>query len=195
MSTHTARRARFLTARGRDRLRALLGLGVVLALGVVGTGAYWSDQAQVTSGSFTTGRLDLKVGNPAVDNNPPAFATDFALADMVPGSTKEATLLVTNAESVAFTYTVTASATNSGAGTDQLGSALRLSVFAGATCTGTALADTVAPSALNLSRPSLSGGASTSLCFRASLPTTASTDLQGKSSVVTLTLTANQVQP
>ena len=178
------------------RLRAVLALGLVLAVGVTGTGAYWSDQAQLTSGSFSTGRLDLKVGNPAVDADPPAFTTDFSLSTMAPGSQKEAVLQVSNAETLPFTYTVTASATNSGAGSDQLGAALRLSVFA-ATCTGSPLAgaDTVAPSALNLSRPQIAGGASTSLCFRATLPTSASTDLQGRSTVVTVTLTATQVQP
>ena len=52
-----------------------------------------------------------------------------------------------------FTYAVTGSATNSGAGTNQMGSALRISVYPTSTCTGTAIVSNVALQALSVSRP------------------------------------------
>lgn len=179
------------------RVRAALGLGVILGFGAVTTSAYWTDQATVPGGSFTAGTLDVKVGDPAVDNDPPAFTTAFALSNMVPGSSKDAVLKVTNAGSVAFTFTVTGSATNSGAGANQMGSALRIAVYpssdASGACTGTALIANVAPNALSLGRPALSPAAATSLCFRASLPTDADPALQGQATRVTFTLLATQV--
>ena len=175
------------------RVRAVLGLGVILGFGAVGTSAYWTDQATVPGGSFTAGRLDIKVGDPTVDNDPAAFTTAFAMTNMVPGSSKDAPLKITNSGNVAFTFTVTGSATNSGTGTNQMGSALRIWVYPNSTCTGTAIAANVAPNAISLSRPALAVAATTDLCFRATLPTTASTDLQGQTTKVTLTLLATQV--
>jgi len=188
-----ARRSPFAWLRSA-RVRAALSLGVVLGFGSVSTFAYWTDQATVHGGTFTAGNLDIKVGDPSVDNDPPAFTTDFAMSNMVPGNTKDASLKVSNAGSVAFTYTVTASATNAGAGADQLGAAIRLTVYAGA-CGGTAVATNVAPSALNISRPAMAANGSETLCFRATLPSDANTALQGKTTQITLTLLATQVTP
>lgn len=188
--------------RRTGRVRALLSVGLVLGLAQIGTMAYWTDESVITGGTFQAGTIDVEVGTPAVDDDPPEFTTTFALTNMVPGSTKDAPLLVTNAGTVAFTFVVNGSATNSGAGTDQLGAALRISVFpstsAGA-CTGTAMVSnqpvngTVLPS-----QPALAPAPDTNtrqLCFRATLPTDASSDLQGTSSVVTLTLVATSVAP
>lgn len=179
------------------RVRAALGFGVVLCLGSVTTFAYWTDEATVSGGAFNAGKLDIKVGDPGVDNNPTQFTSDFAMSSMVPGSAKNATLQVTNAGTVGFTYTVGASATEAGAGSNQMGAAIRIAVYAGSSCTGAPIAGPSAPSALTVTRPALppATGNAESLCFRASLPSNASTDLQGRSTVVTLTLTATQVTP
>jgi len=190
MGNHVARRRR--TFRFPDRILAVLSLGVVLGLGAVGTSAYWTDQATVTGGTITAGRLNLKVGNPAVENDPPQFTTDFAMTNMIPGSSKDALLKVTNAGTTKLTYTVTASATNAGAGADQLGSAIRITVLA-TNCSGTVLQSSVAPSAVSVNRSTpLIAGASEDLCFRATLPANADTALQGATTVVTLTLNAVQ---
>lgn len=181
---------------GSGRIRAILSLGIVLGLGAVSTMAAWSDSATVKGGTFTTGTLDMKVGTPPVDNNPPQFTTDFAMSNMRPGSSTDAVLTVKNAGTVPFEFTGTASATNAGAGADQLGSVLTLKAYgtsSGGTCTGepissgTTAADFALPSQ-NLTADET--GDTQSLCFRASLPANAATSLQGKSSVITLTLTA-----
>ena len=192
MGSHAAPRRRGPRRRWlSDRLLAVLGLGMVLSLGAVSTSAYWTDQATVTGGTFTAGTLNLKVGDPAIENNPPAFTTAFAMTGMAPGSTKDAVLKVTNAGNVPLTYTVTASATNSGGAADQLGSAIRLRIVAGSDCTATPLQSDVAPSAVNVNR-SNPLTTSENLCFRATLPAGANTALQGSSTVITLTLNAVQ---
>ena len=170
-------------------------MGLVLSLGALSTSAYWTDQVTVSGVNFSAGRLDLKVGDPAVDNDPPQFVTDFSMANMVPGNAKDGVLKVTNAGTTPLTYTVTASATNAGAGTDQLGSAIRITVFpsGSTTCTGTPLQSNVAPSAVSVNRSTpLEASASENLCFRVTLPSDANTALQGATTVVTLTLNAVQ---
>lgn len=180
------------------RTRAILSLGIVLGLGAVSTMASWSDSATVAGGSFTTGTLDIKVGDPAIDNNPPKFKTDFTMANMIPGNSKDAVLKIRNNGTVPFTYAANATATNNGVGSDQLGSALILTAYgtnsAGA-CTGPPISTptTLATSAtFSLTRPALQSNQTEDLCFRATLPATASTALQGKNSVITLNITANQ---
>jgi len=174
----------------RDRVRALLAVGTVLGLGAVGTLAAWTDSSTATTGAFSTGTIDIRLGSGATDPNPFAF-TDFALATMAPGSVKEATLQVRNSGSLPFTYNVSGSATNSGAGNDQLGSALTLQIYAAATCTGPVLNSptTFTFSSLTAAR-SLAAGASETLCFRATLPNDASTALQGASTVGSFVFTA-----
>ena len=80
---------------------------------------------------------------------------------------------------------------------DQLGAALRISVFPTNTsgaCTGTAIVANVAVNGAFLpAQPTLLPTATRDLCFRATLPTAADTALQGKSTVITLTFIADQV--
>lgn len=176
--------------RRRDRIRALLAVGCVLGLGAVGTLAAWTDQSTATSGTFSTGRVDLKVGTPAVDNNPPSFQTSFTLTAMKPGDTVSSTLVVTNAGTIPFTYTVAGTATNNGAGADQLGSVMTLQVYAGATCSGTVLNSTAKFTfPVTTARP-LAVGANETLCFRATLPATADTAVQSQTTTATFTFVA-----
>lgn len=183
-------RARRSVGRRRDQVRVLLAACGVLGIGAVGTLAAWTDQSTATSGTFTAGRIDIKLGATPVDNNPPAFTTAFTLANMKPGDTKDTTLQVNNSGTVAFTYTLSGTATNNGAGTDQLGSAMTIQVYAGSTCTGTPLNS---PAKFTFSATSprpLTGGANETLCFRATLPTTADTALQGQTTTGTFTFVA-----
>lgn len=90
-------------------------------------------------------------------------------------------------------------ATNSGSGTDQLGAALLISVFDshdGDNCTGSPIVtDLPANGPLLPDQPALAVGAANDLCFRATLPADAHTDLQSQESVVTLTLIATSEAP
>lgn len=188
---------RLVRALSSVRVRAFLALGVLVGLGAVSTTAYWTDQATLTGGTFTAGRLDIKLGNPAVDNNPPQFTTDFAMTNMVPGSIKDAPIRVTNSGSIPLVFNVTGTATNNGPGADQMGAAIRLSVYpssSGGACTGTAIVTGVVPTGTVLpDQAQLAASATRDLCFRATLPANANTALQGRSTVVTLTFNAKQV--
>lgn len=181
------------------RARAVMSIGIVLGLGAVGTLAAWSDSATATSGTFTTGKIDIKVGNPAVDNNPPAFATTLTSAALFPGDTVAAGLLVTNATgSVANTYTISVLASNA-----SLGNLLNSSVYSGApvsgACTGTPVSTVAglgtsknflqtAPAG-NLTRP-LAIGATDQLCISVTMPSTATPPTPAATGTVTYTLLA-----
>ena len=121
------------------RARAIMSIGIVLGLGAVGTLAAWSDTATATSGVFTTGRLDIKVGDPAIDNNPSEFTTTLANPAIFPGDTVAAGLLVSNATgSVANTYTVSVVASNAALG-NRLNSSVHTGLPSGSACSGAAI--------------------------------------------------------
>lgn len=152
------------------RARALMSIGIVLGLGAVGTMAAWNDSSTATSGAFTTGLIDIKLGNPAVDANPPAFATALTSPNLGPGTTVSAPLVVSNSGSIGFNYTIKVTATN-----QALGTLLNSSVYAAATCTGTA--STVNSLAGTKTFPNLTRsvpvGGTDQLCISVTLPTTA----------------------
>lgn len=179
------------------RTRAIMSIGIVLGLGAVGTLAAWSDTSSATSGAFTTGTIDIKVGDPAVDNNPTTFATTLTKTDILPGQTVSAPLQVTNSGTVGFTYTIAAS-TNNGT----LGALLNTAVYAGAACTGTPLSTitglTVAPqnfqsSSVALSRPIGVGDPADNLCFSVTMPSTATSPATPITGTVTYSLAATSV--
>lgn len=117
---------------GSGRVRALLSLGIVAGLGAVSTLAYWTDDATITTGSFSTGSLDVTLNDALagrVNNGGTVSDVDFKLADMIPGESFARTVKVGNAGSVDFTYT--AKAWNTGA----LAPGLRWTVVAGTTAT------------------------------------------------------------
>lgn len=175
----------------RDRVRVLLAACSALGIGAVGTLAAWTDQSTATTGTFTAGRLDLKVGTTAanvVDTNPTGF-TSFAMSNMAPGSTTTAQLVVNNAGTVPFTYTVSGTATNNGTGANQLGNAVQLQIFPGTSCSGTAL-NSPAKFTSSTTARAVAAGSSETLCFRATLPSSADSSLQGTSTVGTFTVTA-----
>ena len=182
------------------RVRAALGLGAVLLVGVNGTYALWSDAVPVSGATISSGVLDLKVNT--LDSV--TTYTDLSLSGMVPGNTVAGILTVRNAGSIPLTYYATAAATNAdGKG---LGAALVVKVTADAAVTGTAPARTCAGAALaqtgtafagNLvgapaTQRSLAAGVSETLCVQATLPSTAASSLQGATTNVSLTFTASQ---
>lgn len=173
-----------------QRIRALLAMGAVLGLGAVGTMALWSDSSTATSGNFTTGTVDIKLGNPAVDNDPAQFTTDLAMSNMAPGSQKDAVLRVDNAGSLPITYTVD----TVGNGDATLAAALQVSVYAqssGGACTGSATAGPASLTGPLLTVPQpLAANTTQDWCFRVALPTTADSSLQGRTATLTLTFNA-----
>nr|WP_314142727.1 SipW-dependent-type signal peptide-containing protein [uncultured Rhodococcus sp.] len=125
------------------RARAIMSIGIVLGLGSVGTLAAWSDTATATSGVFTTGKIDIKLGDPAVDTLPPAFTTTMTKLDLFPNDTRSANLIVSNSGTVGFTYSITATVNSTS--TPSLGPLLESTVYLGSantantSCTGTIL--------------------------------------------------------
>jgi predicted ribosomally synthesized peptide with SipW-like signal peptide len=178
------------------RGRAILSLGMVLGLGTVSTLAYWTDNATLAGGTFTAGTLDIKLSG--VDNNPAAFTTSFALANMQPGDAKAASVTVQNAGSLDFTYTAT------GIAPGALGSQLVFRVVPGGTVagSGTSMSCSGGTQTFNATmnasqaviptdRPIASAG-SESFCVTATLPSSSTTG-QGTSTTATFTFNAKQV--
>lgn len=193
------RKLTFRTLRD-TRVLAGLSLGAVLALGATGTWAYWTDSATVSGTTFSSGSVDIKVNNGDSD---PSFTT-MNLSNMVPGNSAAGVITVKNGGLSPLTYSVDAVASNAdGKG---LGAAMVVKVTGDATrsgtsptftCAGTALANTGTTFAANLVQSStprlLAAGAQETLCIQATLPTGASTSLQGASTNVTFTFNASQI--
>ncbi|SDS84513.1 TasA family protein [Microlunatus soli] len=179
------------------RLRAALALGAVGCLGVAGTFAYWTDSVPVSGTTITTGTLDLKVNG---SDSLPSY-TSLSISNMVPGNSTAAVLTVRNAGTVPLTYYATSTASSN------LGSALTTKVTGATstdgsgnakTCSGTTLPNSGTAFGGNLvgtksDQRSLSAGSSETVCIQATLPSTASSSLQGLTSNVTLSFEASQV--
>lgn len=155
-----------------------MSIGIVLGLGAVGTLAAWSDTSTATSGVFTTGSIDLKLGEPfpGADNT---TLTALGNNAIVPGNTVSAPLKVNNNGSVPFSYTIAVAASNAA-----LGGLLNSTVYAASTCTAGALSTVQAltPSKLfqqttlpagNLTRGPIAPGAFDQLCISITMPSTA----------------------
>ncbi|WP_084865928.1 SipW-dependent-type signal peptide-containing protein [Prescottella equi] len=166
-----------------SRTRAVASLGIVLGLGAIGTLAAWSDTAVATSGTFSTGSIDLKLnGN---DGNPTAYSfATLTKAGMLPNDSVAATLPVQNLGTVPFTYTMSANSTTSG-----LAPYMRVTVTNGAsngsTCGGTAIASNVAlvsggsASIISAAR-SIGGSSSETLCFQVALDSSVPNNMQNQ---------------
>ncbi len=182
------------TTRRGSLVAAIVALLVaaLLLIGGRGTFAYWNDDAAVSGGTFSSGKLDLTVDG--AQGNPTAFAeTNLALATMVPGESVAANVVLANAGDADFTWTASASA-----GGD-LGPALTVEVFLGSqsgddttyprteSCSGTAI--TLGGTATRLNRTQTQA-----VCVEVSLPTTTGNAFQSKTTgSVTVTVNATQV--
>ncbi len=194
MVEHSAPRRR------TGRIRALLALGVVLGLGSVTTGAYWTDDATITGITISSGKLDLKVDG--LDNV--TGYTSLNISSMVPGQSVAAVLTVSNAGSVPFTYTATSSATNPD--TKNLAGALTMKVTGATSVTGASPTATCGGATLPGTGSTLNGdllttqrtiapGSNEKLCLQVTLPTAATSSVQDATTAVSLQLTAVQVAP
>jgi predicted ribosomally synthesized peptide with SipW-like signal peptide len=184
----------------RGRVRAVLALGTVVGLSPVGTLASWTDTAQITGTTFRSGTIDLQLN----DLNT-VTSTTLSMTDMAPGATSAEVFRVKNAGSTPFTYTVAGGLGGTDAAT--LAPALRLSISANgtrsgtgnaATCTGgTALVTSQALTANTATTivgtaqgPLASGATGAPLCFQVTFAADASTTLQGRTATATFTVTA-----
>lgn len=193
------------------RARAALSLGVVLAIGATGTFASWSDSATVTGTTITTGSLDLKLNIGGLDLDAITNYNDLDLAGMVPGNSVAAIITVKNLGSVPFKWRLDSTATNLPI-TKDLAAALTYSLFtttasavngtgAAKTCPGTAITGgsgaglngTLLSAANGRTLSNLVGSNADKICIQISLPTGASTLLQGAQTDVTLNFTGDQL--
>lgn len=126
--------------RGRRRLRNLLGplaaaLAVLLVLAASrGTGAFWTDRAEVEGGALSSGSLDLTLRRS--NNAGDAFADDVtvpsaALAGMLPGDSRTFNIAVRSAGVEApLTYQVYGQSSPSAApNPNVLGSSLQVEIW------------------------------------------------------------------
>ncbi|WP_448221554.1 hypothetical protein [Gordonia iterans] len=93
-----------ISLRASRRLRALLACGILLGTGAVGTTALWSTAPATTSGTFTTGFIEIRL-NEAADNTA-AAEEHFPFAfpgQLLPGDTTAFIVNINNRGSVPFT--------------------------------------------------------------------------------------------
>lgn len=200
MAEHRAPRRRRHRSTRSVRVRALLTLGLLVGLVVTGTSAFWTDDVTITGSTFTSGTLDLQV------NDADSYATTtLGMSLMVPGNTSAEVLTVKNNGTVPLKYTLTGGLTGTDAAAFSADSAVRLTVVAGgsksgsgntSTCTGgttiygpTALTTTTTTSLIGTPRGPLAAAGTEALCFQITFSSTAASSLQGKTATATFTAT------
>lgn len=200
---------------GRGRTRAVLSLGVVLSLGAVGTTAYWTDTAAVSTGPVTSGSMDLQVAQTtagpwgAVGTGTAYAASHITVANIAPAESYAFTLAVRNVGHADFTYTAAVTQGALPAWTF-VGTPITVQLYTGSpvdsatifpvqdTCSGTALAPaatvttgsaTVIPATRRLN----AGATDAQLCVLVTMVAGAANDNQGKQGQLRLDFTATQV--
>lgn len=209
---HAGRRRRAWFGRGRTR--AVLSLGIVLALGAVATSASWSDTATVTSGPIGSGTMDLQLQVPRstttwelVGTGGSLTDTSLAISDLTPGESQAFNLAARNVGQPTLTYSATVSQASPWS---YSGDPIQVRFYAGAvaratntsayprsgSCSGTALGAAVtvtsAPVAVVAAR-TLVAGAGEQLCVVVSMVTAAANDNQGRTGTLKLDFAAAQV--
>lgn len=189
---------------GRGRTRALLCLGVLAALFVGTTSAYWTDDVQVTGTTLTSATLDINVKG----GDPQATST-LSMGAMVPGSSSAEVLPVNNVGTAPAKYSMTGGLTGTNASDFSTAATdgLLLTIRSGgtvsgsgsaATCTGGTALVSAAPLTATTSTTILTrsqtaqlaaSNGSESLCFQIKLADTAPGSLQGKTATATFTVT------
>ena len=179
----------------RCSLSILLSLGMVVGVGATGTFAAWTDSATVSGTTISSGTIDLKVN----DLDSIIGYTGMSITGMLPGNSNAAVITVRNAGTAPLKYYLDASTSNAdGKG---LGAALTAKVTGDAATSGTSPSATCPGAALSGSRSSfgasllgsaasprlLGVGASETICIQGTLPSNASTSLQGATTNISLT--------
>ena len=193
---HSARRTRPGTGGGvrSPRVRAVLAFGVVLAMATPGTYAHWTDEAQVSGTTITSGTVDLRVdGQDQITGY-----TALDIAPMVPGNSTAAVLTIRNNGTAPLKFTAATSATN--ADGKSLAGALVVKVTGDAGVSGISPATTCPGPALPGSSTGLDGPllstsrlvapeASEKVCVQLMLPANAPSTLQSATTSVGITFT------
>ncbi|MEZ0580025.1 SipW-dependent-type signal peptide-containing protein [Nocardioides sp. MH1] len=216
MGKHSADRRSVLRSWfGKGRTRAVLTLGVLGALGVTSTSAYWTDDAVVPSGQIASGSMDLQVSNDnttwgAVGPGTAHSATHITVANLTPSEAYAFPLFVRDVGQADFTYTATVTQGASPAW-GFVGTPITVQVYAGApnttdttypiqqSCGGTALtasAVTVTASSssvMTAARRIGKGASDAQLCVLVSMVSSATNTNQGKQGQLRFDLTATQV--
>ncbi|WP_265520543.1 hypothetical protein [Oerskovia flava] len=144
----------------------LLSLG---ALGVMSAAsALWGAQAPVSSAQVTSGTFGLSATWSSAPN----------LTGILPGQSRDGVLTLQHSGDGTWRYRVASSHTGT------LRPTLTETFYAGATCTGTPVASGA------LSAATLPRGGSAQVCVRYTLPANAPSGLQGATSQITLTASA-----
>jgi len=182
-------------------VRLLLCAGLLLLPAAMGTYAFWTDSGTAAGGALSAGTLDLKLGTPAVDNDPTGFASALQLSNMLPGSRKDAAVTLRNSGTAPFSTTLSVTTDDGATLAPRLSGALRLWVYtssSSATPCGSAGGDTLVasearPADLAASLGQLPAGNLITVCVSARLPVDADQGVQGKSVRLTLRFDAKQV--
>ncbi len=180
------------------KARVLLCGGALSAVIWAGTFATFTDSGTADS-TFTAGTVDLLINADADD----AYAfTSIEMSNMKPGDVKYAPLTIANAGTLAFTYSMTTTATNadSKALRDQLTLGIR-KVADAATCDAAgvgygASVDTLtasgALSAGAIASRALAASTNEVACFRVELPSGSGDSFQAATTTATFTFSATQ---
>ncbi|PYE14546.1 putative ribosomally synthesized peptide with SipW-like signal peptide [Williamsia limnetica] len=183
-------RAAGLVLIGR-RLRAVLSIGMVIGIGVVGTLALWSSTVNTRSGEFTTATVNI------LADGVKGGSFSFAPSGILPGQSAAKTVTVTNHGTAPFSYTASVSSD------DALGQGVTLTVRSEATATSGGMCN--GGNVITTNKPikstkepfttgprPLAGASGTEiLCLQLNLPDTASADLAGVSGKVMFTFDAS----
>jgi alternate signal-mediated exported protein len=194
-SATRSRRPPIRATLGSTWFRVALSSGLLFGVGAAGTFAHWTDDVTMTGITFTAGTIDLKVNN--LDTI--ASYTTLNISNMVPGNTVAGVLTVKSSGTAPLKYTATSTATDSDG--KNLRGALTVKVTGDSSVTGSSPSATCAGSALSGTGSSLNtglittgrllaaGGATESICIQVTLPSGASSSLQGGTTNVSLTFT------
>lgn len=173
------------------KLRALLSVGMLVGVSVVGTLALWSTTVATRSGVFTTATINI------LANTSKNASLTFAPSGILPGQSTATLVTVTNTGSTAFQYVAAAGSST------PLGQAMTVTAAAGGTATGgkctggTALVANSAitpttPTAFITGRGPVAAVTGTdTICVQLNLPLTAQANLAGTTGSVVFTFTAS----
>lgn len=219
MSQHPEpRRGRFLRGLASRKVRAALCLGIFAAPAAVGTMAYWTDEAIIESGQFSSGTLDLTVGASVEDSSHlPGPGGEFAysalaIVDLVPGESLARPFVVRNSGTTPFAFNGSVFTTSNDL--VAAGSGLKVAIYSGGTPTNTGTqaagnrggtcdggvllkdqavstsTDTVEVSPEDIP---VAPGATHSHCVTVSLDPASPNELQGRTTALAVKLHAKQV--
>ncbi len=180
----------------RRRRRFAVLLALALVSGSLGAGALslalFTDSQAVTGNAFATGTINI--------STTPATAL-FGVSNMMPGDTTTQSLLVQNAGTGSLRYAMATSIVTGPALAGQLQLTVKTLGTSCAAFDGTTVVATGALGAAaigsNVQGPqagdrTLAGGASETLCFRATLPLATTDTFQNTTTSVTFTFDAEQ---